>query len=101
MPASSLQHVASLYKLGGGIYKQGLTRRPELLQQPATIHCVHQYLREHLSGGKTRFTSIPTIPTMPPVFEPLVAAPEGDSKRAREARYHQRRRFLAQRHRDD
>lgn len=63
MPPSSLQHVATLYKLGSGIYKQSLSRRPEMRLQTETVRCVQTYLREQMYRGKARFTGIPQYPT--------------------------------------
>eukprot|EP00438_Fugacium_kawagutii_P013162 Skav223268 [mRNA] locus=scaffold3424:27945:29348:+ [translate_table: standard] len=95
IPKSSLQHVAALYKLGGGVYKQGFNRRPAMLCQFQTLTCVRDYLKGNLYSGKTCFNTIPTIPEIPPVFQADLPIPPADTMRDRELRYQNRRRDIA------
>eukprot|EP00438_Fugacium_kawagutii_P032564 Skav217938 [mRNA] locus=scaffold1737:126699:129917:- [translate_table: standard] len=93
-PPTYGSHVSSLYRLGGGVYKHGYNRRPQMDRQTETIECVVRYLQQHRTGGKATFSVVPTIPVLEPIFQASVPLPGEDNPRERERRYHQRRRHI-------
>lgn len=68
MPPTSCSHVSALYRLGGGAYKHGISRRPMMERQVETIQCTVDYLHTHMHNRKTLFSAVPHIPKLAPVF---------------------------------
>eukprot|EP00438_Fugacium_kawagutii_P006411 Skav224264 [mRNA] locus=scaffold2636:201124:202086:- [translate_table: standard] len=94
LPATYGSHVSSLYRLGGGVYKHGYNRRPQMRRQTETVRCVVEYLQSHLVNGKAIFSAVPVIPQLDPVFEACIPQPAENTRKAREARYHKLRQSI-------
>ena len=90
-PEDQTVKARSLHQLGAGCFRMGLPRRPQLVQQQATMEIVRKYLNVNCHGGTVVFHSIPEIPQMAPVFSAVFSAPLDDTPELRMKRYNRRR----------
>lgn len=99
LPAPHPSHVSALYRLGGGVYKHGIARRPQMEYQFESVACTAQYLHDTMQNGKAVFERIPAIRVLTPVIESTQPNVGEDNRRNWETRYRQRRRAIAQQRR--
>eukprot|EP00438_Fugacium_kawagutii_P005392 Skav210137 [mRNA] locus=scaffold1493:168850:173052:- [translate_table: standard] len=79
--------ISSLYKLGAGGHKMGLSQRPCMLLQDESMQWVWDYLHRSPDSKKTQFVELPTIPHREPIFSTVLLPPEGETLQMREERY--------------
>eukprot|EP00438_Fugacium_kawagutii_P019405 Skav220301 [mRNA] locus=scaffold3050:41473:44172:- [translate_table: standard] len=87
LPPVRGQQISSLYKLGGGCHKLGLTKRPMMPLQSESMSWVWEFLTSHHAGGRTQFDRMPVIPERIPSIQTSKVPPSGDTHEARELRY--------------
>ena len=76
-PEDQTVKARSLHQLGAGCFRMGLPRRPQLVQQQATMEIIQKYLHVYCHGGTVVFHAIPEVPQMAPVFSAVFSAPFG------------------------
>lgn len=86
------QQIASLYRLGAGCHKLGLTQRPSMPLQSDSMDWVWQFLRQHRQSGTTTFDHMPPLLERPASIFSDAVPPLGDNLEPREAPYVQWRR---------
>lgn len=87
IPTKRGQQISSLYRLGGGCHKLGLTQRPQMPLQAESMNWVMTFLKENHKSGRTHFDTMPNIPERTARILTTLAEPLGDTPAAREARY--------------
>lgn len=87
LPPKRGQHISSLYRLGAGCHKLGLTQRPQMPLQHESMLWISQFLKENLHSGKTNFETLPALSERSPSITTHFREPQGDTPEARELRY--------------
>eukprot|EP00438_Fugacium_kawagutii_P010708 Skav212510 [mRNA] locus=scaffold2713:140549:150050:+ [translate_table: standard] len=90
LPTVRGQQIPSLYRLGGGCHKLGLTQRPVMPLQQESMQWVWDFLKLQLPQGKVTFDFLPQIRERPARIFSAYSPPAGDNHAAREARFRSR-----------